>query len=60
MVIVNARIRSADLDIVVLRGDEGSNQSSKSRRVDAIVVRNKDRWSVFHFYFILFFLLEKW
>ena len=51
IVIVNARIRSADLDIVALRGDEGSNQSSKSRRVDAIVVRNKDRWPVFHFFF---------
>ena len=56
MVIVNARIRSADLDIVALRGDEGSNQSSKSRRVDAIVVRNKDRWPVFHFFF--FFVRE--
>ena len=42
------------MDIVALRGDEGSNQSSKSRRVDAIVVRNKDRWPIFHFFFVFF------
>lgn len=41
-----ARIRSADLNIVEIRGDEGANQGSQSWRVDAIVVGDQDRRNV--------------
>jgi hypothetical protein len=47
----NARIRSADLDIVALRGDEDANQSLKTRRVNTVVVGDQDRGPVFHFFF---------
>jgi hypothetical protein len=33
-----ARIRSADLNIVAIRGDDGANQGSQAWRVDAVVV----------------------
>lgn len=47
-----ARIRSADLNIVASRGDEGANQGSKAWRVDAVVVGDQDRRNVavFHFW----------
>lgn len=50
-----ARIRSADLNIVTLRGDEDANQCSKTGRVNSIVVGDQDRGPVdaLHFYFLL-------